>query len=370
MISLRVQSYWQKQRSVITLMVAVLMFAVMLVQAHIVSAATLTSTSVTLSTPVPSATSVSYDFQASGVTTSAIQCIRFEFDTAADGSGTIPTDMNVGSATLSGDYIPLPGNWTPSYTQAASGIVTFTGTGQTPASAAGRNAILSAITNGSVADNDFFLIFRTYNNTDCSSSLVDSSVVGFLFTNGQAVSMSVEGALSFTIAGVTGNGSLAVNGATITNGLATTPTTIPFGTVTTGSNKIAAQDLTVSTNSGNGYTVYTRYTQKPTSGSNSIDDLATRTNAAPGAFSAAGTEAFGYTTEDSSLTGADPDRFTDTGNEWAAFAADAVTNEELVYNGAAVSSQTTRVGFQVGIAPTTPTGSYVTSVIYTAVPVY
>lgn len=352
----------------IAVLAGVLLLIILLAQAQLVSAATLTTASVTLSDPRPTTASVSYDFQASGVTTSAIRCIRVEFDTAADGSGGKPTGLDITSAALSGssDYIPTPGSWSVSNNN-TTGVSSITfASGETPASASSRNVILTGITNGSTANDDYYLIFNTYNNTDCSSSPVDNVTIGFIYTNGQSVSMSVEGSLAFTVAGVTGNGSLAVNGATITNGLATTATTIPFGTVTSSANKVAAQDLTVSTNSGNGYTVYTRYTAQPTSGSNTIDNH-TGSNGSPTAFSAAGTEAFGYTTEDSTLSGT-ADRFTSSGgNKWAAF---TTSNAELIFNAAAVGNQTTRVGFQTGISTTTEPGSYVTSVIYTAVPVY
>ena len=365
--NLRLGIYWQKQQSIVALLFALFLIAVLVVQAQIVSAATLTTASVTLSDPRPNTATVSYDFQASNVTTSGIQCIRAEFDTAADGSGGKPTGMDVTNAAFGGtsDYIPTPASWSVSNNN-TTGVISITGTSQTPASASGRNVVLTTITNGGTADDDYYLIFNTYNNTDCSSSPVDSVTVGFLFTNGQAVSMSVEGALAFTIAGVAGNGSATVNAATITNGLTTTATTIPFGTVTASANKVAAQDLSVSTNSANGYTVYTRYTAAPTSGANTISDHS-GSNASPATFSAAGTEAFGYTTEDSTLSGT-ADRFTSSGgNKWAAF---TTTNAELVFSAAAVNAQTTRVGFQTGISATTEPGSYVTSVIYTAVPVY
>jgi hypothetical protein len=363
------RSLGQRPYQLRALLAAVMLFGVLILQAQIVSAATLTSASATLSDPRPNTASVSYDFQASNVTTSAIRCIRVEFDMSADGTGGKPTGMDITNAALSGssDYIPTPGSWSVSNNN-TTGVssVTFA-SGETPASASARNVILTTITNGSVADNDYYIIFNTYNNTDCTSSPVDNVVVGFIFTNGQSVSMSVDGALAFTIAGVTGNGSITVNSATITNGLATTSTTIPFGTVTTSANKVAAQDLSVSTNSSNGYTVYTRYTQAPTSGGNTITDH-TGTNASPSAFPTAGTvEAFAYTTEDGSLSGTG-DRFTSSGgNKWAKF---LTSNEELIFHNAAVSSQTTRVGFQTGISATTEPGSYVTSVIYTAVPVY
>ncbi len=332
------------------------------------AAMAVTSASVTLSDPRPTQTAT-YDFKASSVTTTAIQCIRVEFDMAADGTGGKPTGMDITGLALSGtsDYIPTPASWAPTNNN-TTGVSTITfGAGETPASATDRNVVLTTIVNGSVANNDYFVIFNTYNNTDCATSPVDSSVVAFLFTEGQAVTLSVDGSFSFTIAGVTGNGSLAVNGATITNGLATTSTTVPFGTVTSAANKIAAQDLTVSTNSGNGYTVSARYTAQPTSGANTISDVG-GSNAAPATFSAAGTEAFGYTTEDATLGVGTADRFTSSGgNKWAPF---TTTNAELVYSAAAVSSQTTRIGYQVGVATTTEPGSYVTAVILTAVPVY
>lgn len=356
-----------RQSPVRTAMLAVILLSVLLLwQAMRVSA--LSSTSVTLSDPRPSATAVSYDFQSSGVTTSPIKCIRVEFDTAADGTGGKPTGLDITSAALSGtsDYIPTPASWSVANNN-TTGVSSITfASGETPASAAARNVILTAITNGSTAGDDYFLIFNTYNNVDCATSPVDSSTIGFIYTNGQAVSVSVEGTLAFTVAGVTGNGSLAVNGATITSGLATTSTTIPFGTATTVANRVAAQDITVSTNSGAGYTVYTRYTGQLTSGSNTIDNH-TGTNAAPTVFSAAGTEAFGYTTEDATLSGT-ADRFTSSGgNKWAAL---STTNAELIYSAAAVSNQTTRVGYQAGIANTTEPGAYTSTVIYTAVPLY
>lgn len=356
----------QRNRSLVV--IGIMLLILLALQVQMVAAATLTTASLTMSDPRPNATTVNYDFQASGVTTSAIKCIRMEFDSSADGSGGKPAGLDITSAALSGtsDYIPTPGSWSVSNNN-TTGVSSITfATGETPASASGRNVILTGVTNGSSAGDDYYLIVNTYNNTDCSTTPVDSVVVGFIYSSGQAVSMSVDGSLAFTVAGVTGNGSLAVNGATITNGLATTSTTIPFGTVTSVANKVAAQDLSVSTNAGNGYTVYTRYTGQVTSGSNTIDNH-TGTNASPSVFSAAGTESFGYTTEDATLSGT-ADRFTSSGgNKWAAF---TTSNAELVFNNAAVSSQTTRVGFQTGIASTTEPGAYTTTVVYTAVPVY
>ncbi len=152
-----------------------------------------------------------------------------------------------------------------------------------------------------------------------------------------------------------------------TTTVASTDGTIPFGTVTTSTNGVAAHDLTVTTNAGSGYTLSIRYTAKPTSGANDIDDH-TGTNAAPTTMSP-GTEAFGYTTNDATLGTGTADRFTSSGgNKWAAF---TTSNAEVAYSSTSVSSQTTRVGYQVGISGTTPAGIYGTStVIVTATPAY
>jgi hypothetical protein len=324
-------------------------------------AAVLTSGSVAISDSRPSTASVSYTLDFSNVTTSAIKCIKAVFSTQASG-GSVPTGFTSTSAALSGssDYIPTPASW--SVNAATNGTVLITyATGETPASASGRTVILTGITNGSTADTAYYLQFNTYNNVDCSSSAVDSSTIAFIYTTGQAVSVTVDSVLTFTVNAVTS--SQTVNGATTT--VATTSTTIPFGTVTSSANAIAAHDLTISTNSDNGYTTYIRYTGDLTSGANTITDLATHTNASPGSFSAAGTEAFGYTTNDATLGTGTAGRF--ISDKWAAF---DTTNYEVAYAAAPVSSETTRVGYQVGVSGSTDAGVYTTTVIITATPVY
>ncbi len=338
-----------------------------------VQAATLTTASVSLSDPRPSpvsaATSIKYDLLASNLTgATAIKCIKVVFTVNADGTGGTPTgfnsstsaSINTGQSTIfsshTGYALVKTTNGTLTYTNAA-GIV--------PSVTSGAHYVIDGITNGSVVNTAYYMQFSTYNNTDCATAPIDNVTTGFIYTDGQQVSISVDGSLSFAVAGVTGNGALAVNGTTITNALATTSTTIPFGTLTAVTNKIAAQDLTVSTNSGVGYTVATRYTAAPTINSYTISDLAGAPNTAPITFTAAGTEAFGYTTEDATLGTGTPGRF--VGNKWAAF---TTTNAEVAFNGAPVANQTTRVGFQAAISGSTEPGAYTTTVIYTATPAY
>jgi hypothetical protein len=225
-----------------------------------------------------------------------------------------------------------------------------------------QTIVFGAVTNGSVANTSYFAVIKTYTTNSCATPS-DTVTVQFVYTDGQQVSATVDPTLTFALAGVTSGGT--VNGAT-TNVTATT-TTIPFGTITSATNKIAAQDLTVTTNAGNGYTVFARYTGALTSGGFTISDLSGATNAAPTAFSAAGTEAFGYTTNDATLGTGTADRFTNPANRWAAF---TTSNAEVAFNATGATSQTTRVGLQTGVASTTEPGTYSTTVIYTATPIY
>lgn len=330
-----------------------------------VQAATLTTASVGLSDPRPGSVS-RYDVLASNVTTATtVRCILVAFSANYDGTGGVPTGMTSTAATVdtaASTFLASHTGWV--LAAGTNGTLKYTNTtGATPAVGSGAHFVLANITNGSQTNDDKFLTFSTYSNADCATGPVDTVTTGFIFTDGQQVTIGVDGSLSFAVAGVA-NGA-AVNGATTNTGVASTSTSIPFGTLTASTNKVAAQDLTVSTNSGLGYTVSTRYTGAPAVNSYTISDLTGGTNTAPSAFSAAGTEGFGYTTEDTTLGTSTANRF--LSNKWAAF---TTTNAEVAYHNAPVAAQTTRVGFQAGISGATEPGAYTTTVIYTATPVY
>lgn len=330
-----------------------------------VSAAALTNGTVSLSDSRINQTSVSYTIEFDNVTTSSIRCISVAFKDAAT-AGSKPTGMSISSLALSGtsDYVPTPASWTVSNNN-TTGVSSITfASGEVPSSASDRTLVLTGITNGSTAETGYFVQFNTYNNVDCATSPVDSATIMFIYTNGQTVSLTVDPSLSFTVAGVSSGGS--VNGQT-TN-ITTTASTIPFGTVTSSTNRVGEQLLTVNTNAQGGYTVYVRYTGQLTSAALDTITNHTGTNAAPTTFSAAGTESFGYSTSDSTLGTGTADRFTSSGgNKWAAFTTSDV---EVAYNSGPVSNEQTDVGFQVGVAGATEAGTYTTTVIYTATPTY
>jgi hypothetical protein len=319
-----------------------------------------------VSDPRPSALSSNYSFTGSNVSLSPIKCIKMLYSDTATGS-TVPASMSTNGGgvtfdTTNSNYMPTPASW--ALAKPANGTLTLTNAaGETPASAAARKVVINGITNSSTADTAFYLKFSTYNNIDCATSPVDNVTVQFILTNASTLTLTVDDTLSFTVNAVAAG--QACNGATST--ATSTATTIPFGTVTAAANSIVCQDLQAATNATNGYTVSTRYTAKPTNAlAQTIADF-TAPATAPTAFSAAGSEAYGYTTNDATLSniGNGVNRF--IANKWAAM---TTTNAEVGYETTGVTSTTYRVGHQVGVGLTTRPGTYTTTIIYTCTPVY
>ncbi len=325
-------------------------------------AATLSGGSVALSDSRPS-TSSTYTIIFDGLSSATIRCIKVEFSTsAASMSGDVGTVVT-GATLEASSMVGTEANWTEDNGTANTVKLTYA-TGEN-LTGNDKDLVLSGITNGGTAENDYFVLLSTYSNADCSTGgATDTGVAAFIYSTGQAVSLTVDPSLSFTVAGVSSGGS--VNGQT-TN-VTSTASTVPFArVVTTGTNAVAEQLMTVATNATSGYTVYARYTAAPTSGGNSIDDF-TGTNASPATFSAANTEAFGYTTSDATLGTGTADRFTSSGgNKWAKF---TTGNLEVMFNSAPTASDTADIGYQVGISGATPAGTYTTTVILTATALY
>lgn len=352
---------------VVKLLVFTFVAAQVLLPAGVVNAATFSNAKVALSDPRPSATSVTYSVTVSGVTSANIQCIKADFSTSPSSSSAIGNGFTAAGASITAASSTLVNsaatNWTA--TPAANQITYVHGAGGiTPSTTTGATFIIAGVTNSSVNNTAYWLRFNTYNNTDCSSNPVDNTTMGFIFTQGSTLSLTVDQTLTFTVNAVAGSQSCA--GGTTT--AASTATTIPFGTVTTASNGLVCQDLTASTNATNGYTLYARYTAAPTNGTAQTIADWTGTNAAPTTFPSAGTaEAYAYSTNDATLGTGTPNRFTNGGNF---FAAMTTSNAEVAYESVGVSSTTYRIAHQVGITALTDPGTYTTTIIYTCTPVY
>ena len=344
-------------RSLFVLVAAILLVAGNLLSAH---AASLSSASLSLSDPRPSETPVTYTFAATGFSGSA-QCIDLQVNTQADGGGSVPAGFDSTGATLdaSGTMI-TESNWTEVF--GTNGLLRLTyGTGETPSD--GGTLVFTGVDNGSSAGT-YYGLFTTYSD-NCSTAL-DTVVVAFAYTDGALVTLTIDPSLTFSVNAVS-NG-VSVNGAANTT-ITSTGTSLDFGNaVTSSANGISAHRLDVTTNASGGYVVYIRHTADLQNVASDTITAHTGTNATPTAFPAAGTEAWGYTTEDSSLTGGTADRFTNPGNLWAGF---TTTNQPVMDNpSASAGTDQVNVAHQVGIASTTEAGDYQTTIVYTIVATY
>lgn len=182
------------------------------------------------------------------------------------------------------------------------------------------------------------------------------------------VSASVPNLLSFTVNGVASG---TVNGAALTT--TTTATQIDFGTFTGADNRIAAQDLIVTTNATDGYIVTLQFSGTLSTGTDTISDF-TGTNTAPAAWSSppgSGTEGyFGYTTEDTTLHIGTADRF--DSNLWAGL---TTTPQEIMYHndvtdGSGAGVGNTRIGYQIDLTGNQAAGIYTTNLMYICTPTY
>lgn len=197
--------------------------------------------------------------------------------------------------------------------------------------------------------------------TRTASNIDTGTTAGIAFTDASEdieVSVAQAAELTFGISGHVGS----CNGAA-QNGIASA-TDVSLGSVSAASNRVAAQDLTVTTNAAGGYTIYARYSNPLTGpGGQTLADVS-GTHASPVSFPAAGTAAFGYTTSESALGSGTADRFTNGGPKWAAFTA---SNAEVSRATAPADTDTVCLAYQAGISPTIPAGTYSTTIIYTAV---
>ncbi len=196
-------------------------------------------------------------------------------------------------------------------------------------------------------------------------SMQDSGNVRVAIIDNVDVTATVDTNFTFSVTAV--NNGLTVNGTT-TNATSTA-TSIPFGTLTPGSIKTLAQDLTVTTNAANGFavTVYQSGNLQSSTGADIdgfIDGAYTNTPTAWSAPSANSTNenTWGHW----GLTSNDPDLF--GSNLWVAA---STTPKQVFSHTSVVSASTTRVGYQAQISALQEAGGdYTTTLTYIATPTF
>jgi hypothetical protein len=173
------------------------------------------------------------------------------------------------------------------------------------------------------------------------------------------LSVQVLPVLLFAVTGraTTCNGQSSANFQT-----ASTGTVVNMGRVNIATVAGGAQDLSVTSNAGNGFVVYLRTPDVTPdalrNGGESISDVA-GTRASPGAPPSAGTEGFGYTSSDVATAF--------TNDTWAKLTN---TDDSVVIGPPGTTSKSACVGYETAVGAATPAGSYSANIIYTAVPSY
>lgn len=207
----------------------------------------------------------------------------------------------------------------------------------------------------------------------------DSAATRVAIIDDVVVTASVATNFTFTISAVA-SGQTNANGEAGTTSVTTTATTIPWGELVPDTAKTARQDLSVSTNARNGFTVTLWQDQNLLSGNGAdIDIFKDGSNGSPTAWtSPAATidveDTYGHegvTSEDASLS---------TGDTFGSALYDAVGTQaaplEVFYhtgpaNGSTANKGATKIGFKIEVSSLQEAASdYTQSLTYIATPIF
>ncbi len=340
------------------------------------AAGNLTNASATLSDPRPSATaaSVTYGISWQAATTATLKCFTYRWSTSSQaGQGTTPTGFSNTAATNGSFTNLVAGNWTISNGTPGTVKNTYTTGESVPSGTQVTTPILSLTNPTSAPGGTYYIEINTYSDDTCAT-LVDSAVIAFVTVPGVLVSATVDSTLSFTVAGIAS--STSYKGAFSTSDRCTdTATAVTFGSpsqpLAINTNYDCAQSLTTSTNSNGGYQVTVQ--GKQTSGdflhmlSNPSQTITnhTGTNGSPASSPSSG-ESFGYTTNDTVLSGT-ANRFTTADD---LFAGLTTSPAEVVYNATAIANDTKNIGYRLRFDGLTEAGTYQGTLVYTCTPVF
>ena len=187
-----------------------------------------------------------------------------------------------------------------------------------------------------------------------------SSETGY---SGTASAATVNPIFSATIQGV--NSGATIN--SFTTNATTTATTVTFSTLQTGSIRVAAQKLTVTTNAAAGYSATLMQNHDLSSNNGATIPAVSATNSSPAAWPGGVTSAaFGYHTTDATLCIGNTSRFA-TDNT---FAAATSTPYEVSCNTGPVTNETTNIVFKVEVESLQASGDYKNQITYVIAPQY
>ena len=344
------------------------------------TAATIDNRKITISDSRPSQAPVTYDFQGdhSG---SAVKCLELSFCQSASGACTGPSAMTAASAVkgVSGEWNGWTyANWTATTTFTATRVRYINTTGE--AGGSSYSFSTATITNSDTAGT-YYARAASYSDVTCGTA-VDSGVTAFAIISGVAVSATVPETLTFTIGAVV-NGTCDTTFGTF-GGPASTATNVAYGEISsTETFYHGCQDLTVSTNANDGYSVTgqettnLRDTTISMNLSDSLGDSGSMSQTATSAWSTSTNNGFGFAC--ANATGTDCAMTATTWySQFSCVGSDAQCDpgtgaeaaQSVMSNAAAVSGNASRIQYKLSVSATQAAGSYSNTVVYIATPTY
>jgi len=219
----------------------------------------------------------------------------------------------------------------------------------------------------------------TSHSIDIGGTMQDTGQVRVAITDQVNVSASVNTSLTFTVSGV--GASTTVNGSPTTTSATSTSVSLPFGLLGINVSKVLAQDLSVTTNATNGYTVTVEMTDALKSSTGAtidgfIDGSNTVTPTAWQGPSANVTDPatyghWGLTSTDGTTTRSGPQEF--TADKWVSGSTTPIVimGHTGPADGTTQGYGSARVGYQVQISALQEAGDdYSTTLRYIATPTF
>jgi hypothetical protein len=209
---------------------------------------------------------------------------------------------------------------------------------------------------------------------DSDDAVIESNQPMVAIIDGVIAQADVPATLTFEIRPLAAD--IAVNDSTTT--ISTATTSIAYGDLPIHTAKIAGQELHVTTNATEGFTVTVQQDQNLTSGAGAdIDSFINGTSSAPQPWAAPASILdaewtyghFGFTTDDATLFGGD----IFGSNLWKGLASTAPA--EIMYHdgpadGLADGKGAVKVGYQLEIGGLQQTGDYTNTLTYVVTPIY
>jgi hypothetical protein len=326
-----------------------------------VSAAQLTTRKVTLSNSAPGSvtpgTGVTYTFNFTPATTTAVKSVNIDICTTASGSCNpvtptgVPGGLVTTGASLSGTPSGLGtgGTWTGTFS--TNGRLRLSNASSAGTASAATIAI-AGITNPTAANTSFYLRITTYSDAAYTTP-IDTGTVAASTANQMTVSASVDESLTFCT---------GTSGVTTSSCTGATGTGVNLGTLTSSTTGTGTSQIGVATNAGSGYAV-TVAGSTLTSGSNTVTAMGSA------AASSQGSEQFGMNLASNSApsVGQAPD-----GSGSATAAAGYNTSntfkfgsgDTIASNSGADTFRRFTVSYIANVADATEPGSYSTALTY------